>query len=295
MARIRTVKPELRTSLVVASWPIPARYGWVLLWGYLDDHGRGLDDTRLIKADLFPLDRSVTEKTLDGWLALWSTPTTDVRQAPLCRYEVAGQRYIHAVNWREHQRVNRPSPSRLPACPLHESSVRPHGRLTEDSVNPHGSLSDDSLRAHSARVRSRGAGEQGSRDTTTSGPPAAPGEPDPAPPDTAQALVADWLDHCTQRPPSRVVSHVGRELRTLLDDGIDPATLRRGLATWHARRLHPSTLASVVNETIQGPPPTRLRAVADDPDPHYWRPHVDPDDDGLGPLDATPDPNRGPA
>ena len=40
MARIRSVKPALRTSRVVASWPWPVRYFWVLLWGYLDDHGR---------------------------------------------------------------------------------------------------------------------------------------------------------------------------------------------------------------------------------------------------------------
>ena len=43
MARIRSIKPELRTSLTVATWPREARYFWVLLWGYLDDHGYGLD------------------------------------------------------------------------------------------------------------------------------------------------------------------------------------------------------------------------------------------------------------
>ena len=50
MARIRSVKPELRTSLTVAQWPREVRYFWVLLWGYLDDHGYGVDEPRLIKA-----------------------------------------------------------------------------------------------------------------------------------------------------------------------------------------------------------------------------------------------------
>ena len=41
MARIRSIKPELRTSLTAAEWPREVRYFWVLLWGYLDDHGYG--------------------------------------------------------------------------------------------------------------------------------------------------------------------------------------------------------------------------------------------------------------
>jgi hypothetical protein len=124
MARIRSVKPSLRTSRVVAAWPREARYAWVLLWGYLDDYGRGIDDVRLILADLFPLDRDVTEKKMRHWLDLFTTSSNPARPAPLCRYEVDGEHYMHAVNWREHQKPNRPTPSVIPPCPTHE-------RLTE--------------------------------------------------------------------------------------------------------------------------------------------------------------------
>ncbi|MGL4255766.1 MAG: hypothetical protein ACRCSL_05480, partial [Microbacterium sp.] len=137
MARIRSVKPDLRISRVVASWPVPARYAWVLLWGYLDDFGRGIDDVRLIVADCFPLDRDVTERKMESWLRLYATQTNPEKPAPLCRYNVAGQGYLHSTNWREHQRVNRPTPSRIPPCPLHEQLSE---SLTEDSLN-------DSLRA----------------------------------------------------------------------------------------------------------------------------------------------------
>lgn len=123
MARIRSVKPELRTSLTAAEWPREVRYAWVLLWGYLDDHGRGVDDTRLIRSDLFPLDRDVTEKKLDSWLDLMSSGDSP----PLCRFEYKGRRYLHAVKWTSHQKVYHPKDSRIPYCPMHEPFMNENG------------------------------------------------------------------------------------------------------------------------------------------------------------------------
>lgn len=121
MARIRSIKPEMRRSLTVTSWPIPVRYTFVGLLGYLDDYGRGLDDTRLLKAELYPLDDDLTARKVDAHL------TTIAKAGPLCRYQVDGRRYIHVVSWSEHQRVNRPSASRIPPCPFHEASVSDDG------------------------------------------------------------------------------------------------------------------------------------------------------------------------
>lgn len=124
MARIRSIKPELRTDLTVAEWPIPARYAWVLLWGYLDDCGRGLDDIRLLKADLFPLDADVTPKKLDGWLERMAEETRLDHPPPLCRYDVNGVNYLHATRWHLHQRISHRTPSRWPPCPKHEANFR---------------------------------------------------------------------------------------------------------------------------------------------------------------------------
>ena len=121
MARIRSVKPEMRRSLTVCSWPIPVRYTFVGLLGYLDDYGRGLDDTRLLKAELYPLDDAMTSKKIANHL------DTIEKNGPLCRYVVDGQRYVHVVSWSEHQRVNRPSASRIPPCPIHEGSLNGSG------------------------------------------------------------------------------------------------------------------------------------------------------------------------
>lgn len=132
MARIRSVKPETRTDETVASWPREVRLAWIYLWCYLDDDGRGRDNLALIRAELFPLDADVTEKKLDGWLQLMATTPGDSGEPPLCRYEVDGKKFLHAVRWR-HQRINRPSPSRLPPCELTHPSVRNHGGISEAS------------------------------------------------------------------------------------------------------------------------------------------------------------------
>ena len=120
MARIRSVKPSLRTSRVVASWPMEVRYFWVLLWGYLDDFGRGLDIPKTIAGDCCPLDDKVTAATVDRWITLIATSKVGNREPPLCRYEVDGARYLHSVNWTDNQKPNRPSPSLHPPCPTHE-------------------------------------------------------------------------------------------------------------------------------------------------------------------------------
>lgn len=132
MARIRSVKPALRTSAVVAAWPREVRYAFVLLWGYLDDKGRGLDVPKGIAGDLFPLDDDVTPKKMDTWLTMM-TRGFNGRPGPVCRYEVAGRRYLHTVNVQEHQRPNRPTPSVLPPCPLHEP---PDGDSLSGSLSP---------------------------------------------------------------------------------------------------------------------------------------------------------------
>lgn len=64
----------------------------------------------------------------------------------------------------------------------------------------------------------------------------------------AQQLVAEWLDHTPKRPPNAVIGQVGKQLAALLAEGQDPDDLRRALAAWTTKGLHPSTLPSVVHE-----------------------------------------------
>lgn len=114
MARIRAIKPELRTSLTVSAWPMQVRYFFVLLWGYLDDHGRGVDDGLLIAADCFPRDRGIQAEDVDTWLDLMAD------SGSVCRYEVDGRHFLHCPNWAEHQRPQHPAKPKIPPCPHDE-------------------------------------------------------------------------------------------------------------------------------------------------------------------------------
>src|SRR3954453_17881669 len=103
MARIRSVSPGLRTSETAAQWDREARYTWVLLWGYLDDYGRGVDNAKVIAADCYPLDDDVSPQMMRGWLDLYQAAGST------CHYEFEGKRYLHVLNWSEHQKPQHPS------------------------------------------------------------------------------------------------------------------------------------------------------------------------------------------
>lgn len=68
---------------------------------------------------------------------------------------------------------------------------------------------------------------------------------------TAQTIVGEWLERCTKRPPKSVIGQMAKQIRVLLEeDGIDPYWVRRAIARWMERGLHPATLPSVVNEVM---------------------------------------------
>lgn len=263
MARIRSVKPELRTSEVVASWPREVRYAFVLLWGYLDDKGRGLDVPKTIAGDCFPHDDDVTPAKMNKWLNLMATTKLDPeKDPPVCRYEVAGRRYLHTVNVSEHQRPNRPSPSRLPPCPVHESLTESLSESGSESLSE--SPLSDSLRARKGAgeqgSRVDGAGEQGSskaRGVSRSrrrGAAAGEPPPDSDPPGAAERIVADWIGALTKPPQGRIVNAIGIIVQAALGEGQEPDDVAEGLRRWQAKgRLGPAALPSFIHEAANGP------------------------------------------
>ncbi|MFJ6783813.1 hypothetical protein [Streptomyces yangpuensis] len=67
---------------------------------------------------------------------------------------------------------------------------------------------------------------------------------------SAKELVAEYVTECGQRPPQKVLGHLGREIKALLDEGFEPNTVRTALGQLRAKGLNPSTLASLVNAVI---------------------------------------------
>ncbi len=100
MARIRSIKPEFFTSLSIADLSVPARLHFIGLWTHVDDDGRALDDARLLKAAIWPLDDSMTNVKV--------AKLQDELEAHgrIIRYEADGRRCIQIVGW-HHQKINR--------------------------------------------------------------------------------------------------------------------------------------------------------------------------------------------
>jgi hypothetical protein len=138
VARIRSIKPEIRMSETVNSWPVEVRYFWIMLWGYVDDYGKGRDNAKLIVADTYPLDDSVTSEHVSAWLEVLAAAKV------IQRYMVDSKRYIAITNWHEHQRPSHPGKSVIPDPPrdsadfdeIHEESEHLSASIPEASGNP---------------------------------------------------------------------------------------------------------------------------------------------------------------
>lgn len=107
MARIRTIKPEFFTSLSNADLSVNARLTFIGLWTHVDDEGRCIDDARLIKAAVWPLERSV--KAIESDLAELA------KSGKIHRYRADDVPLLSVTKWKTHQVINRPKASRYPA------------------------------------------------------------------------------------------------------------------------------------------------------------------------------------
>ncbi len=111
MARIRTIKPELHSSASLARCSVGARWVFVGLFTLADDAGRIRDLPKQILGNLFPLDNDVTVEMVVAWL--------DELEAVCCirRYSIDGSNFIYLPGWTDHQRISKPTPSRIPGPP----------------------------------------------------------------------------------------------------------------------------------------------------------------------------------
>jgi hypothetical protein len=182
MARIRTVKPEFFTSLTVAGLSVEARLTFIGLWTHVDDQGRCVDDPRLIKAAVWPLDDRISSDVERDLKEL-------TESSLILRYKVGERSYLCVRAWDEHQRINRPTKSKLPAPPEDpeppssgnraspqpvETPVDSPDRIpsTSESVTAHAPLTEDSL-----TERNREQGKEQGKEQGLATPPASPREP----------------------------------------------------------------------------------------------------------------------
>jgi hypothetical protein len=149
---------------------------------------------------------------------------------------------------------------------IHETSAEKGRRMKADrerkkSQNP--PAESDGLQTDSAR-NPDGIQTEGSPDslslihntTSTQQDSARIPVADATPPDltTAQTIVGEWIERAPKRPPQQVIGQAAKLVAAMLGEGIDPDDVRRGLAAWMTKGLHPSALPSVVNEVMNARP-----------------------------------------
>lgn len=124
MARIRTVKPEIWQDEDLAEVSETAMLLAIGLLNHADDEGYFKANPALIRAAVFPL----REPSVSIQCAL--DELSNIRFVVL--FEGSdGKAYGMVRKFADHQKVNRPTPSKIkPLLPLTESSVIPHGALT---------------------------------------------------------------------------------------------------------------------------------------------------------------------
>ncbi|WP_051842146.1 hypothetical protein [Streptomyces sp. NRRL F-5193] len=116
MARIRTIKPEAWESEDLASVPVTAVLTFIGLLTQADDAGRHRDLPAVIAGRLWALRPDHTPAHVAQDLEQLA------ERGLICRYTGCdGKTWLHIVTWDRHQKINRPSVSRLPRCPLHEA------------------------------------------------------------------------------------------------------------------------------------------------------------------------------
>lgn len=108
MARIRTIKPEFPHSESMGQISRDARLLFILLWTLADDSGRLRGNSRMLASLLFPYDDDAPS-LIDGWL------TELDKQNCVIRYQAHGSTYVQICNWLIHQKIDKPSKSKIPS------------------------------------------------------------------------------------------------------------------------------------------------------------------------------------
>jgi hypothetical protein len=187
MSRIRTVKPEwLEDERLSLASPL-ARVMSIALITLADDEGRGRGNATMLGGRVFPGSENPRE---DSARAL----------AELVLYEAGGQSYFQIRNWAKHQKVDKPTPSRLPPPPLETENETPIIPATLTPLANHRESSrevaDDSGKFQTdlgPRTVDQDRGPPLSSESET--PPFGPAKPDPV-----QVVFQAWLEELVDRP-----------------------------------------------------------------------------------------------
>lgn len=131
MARIRTIKPEFWKHEDLSALPEATHMLAAALLNHADDEGFFNANPALVKSECLPL-RESSVSVQDSLLQLAGIGYIQLGKG------TDGKRYGRIVTFDEHQRVNRPTPSKIKAIQIvWEGSSTPHQQVT-DASSPEG-------------------------------------------------------------------------------------------------------------------------------------------------------------
>lgn len=119
MSRIRTIKPELFINDRCNEVSVTALLTFIGLLPQADDWGRHRDNAAIIGGVIWPQRAEHTAVHVEDDLIQLAIAGL------ICRYTGCdGKRYLHIVGWFEHQKIDKPSQSRMPVCTDHHPDHR---------------------------------------------------------------------------------------------------------------------------------------------------------------------------
>lgn len=120
MSRIRTIKPEFWTDDLLGSLSREIRLLFIATWNLADDEGILRWSAPFLRGAAFPFDEDLSISDVDGMMRELETVGV------IFAYSAgrSQQKLAYVTNFHKHQRINRPSPSKLPPPPLQDNRVR---------------------------------------------------------------------------------------------------------------------------------------------------------------------------
>ncbi len=151
MPRIRSLKPECMQHRKVGRLSHLAFRLWIGMLTQADDEGRLVAELEQLRVLFFGYHPKVFTRHVKA-------ARDELMNCCLITvYRVEEVDYAYFPSWRDHQRINRPTPSKLPS-PF--PSMNPHGAITEDSLRTHAGSEGIGKDQGSDRKGKEGSGEE---------------------------------------------------------------------------------------------------------------------------------------
>lgn len=123
MARIRTIKPDFWTDERLVECSPSARLLFLGMLNFADDYGNLRRSSKKLHLQILPNDDVDCEALLQELM----------EQEVVVEYDVCGETYLHIKGFLQHQKIDKPSKSQIPAPEISESA-REHSESPREEL-----------------------------------------------------------------------------------------------------------------------------------------------------------------